>query len=84
MQRLLIVLWSVMLSFVVLALIGTTSLLSNLVEATQIPLIIEVGFLTLSGIFAVLIWRFIPMPRHKLTQTLALLAPLLILSLFLT
>jgi len=84
MQRLLVVLWSVMLSFVVLALIGTTSLMSNLVEAAQISLIIEIGFVTLSGIFAVLLWRFIPMPRHKLTQILALLAPLVFFFLFLT
>jgi len=83
-HRLLIALWSVALSFVVLALIGTTNLLSHLVGAAHIQLTVEIAFFVLSGLFAVFLWRFMPLPRRPLAKILALLIPLAIFVFLLT
>jgi len=82
-RHILVTLWSVSLSFLVMALTGTTSFLSNLMGANQIPLAVDITFFILSGIFAVILWRFFSHPHTILAKILAFLPPFLIFIMFL-
>jgi len=61
--HLLIILWAVALALLVLALVGTSNILSNLFGQTSLSLIVEISFFVLSGIFALLLWRFFSFPK---------------------
>jgi len=69
----LIALWSVALAFLMLSLAGMSHLLSNLAEENQVIPIVEIAFFVLSGIFAVILWRYLPAPRTMFGKFLAFL-----------
>jgi len=81
--RLLMILWAVALAFLVLALAGMSHFFSALFGDDAVSIAVEMAFFTLSGIFAVLLWRFFSPPQSYLMWLFACLLPILVFIIFL-
>jgi len=79
----LIALWSTALAFLLLFFTGTTSLLSSLFGTAALVPIVEIAFFVLSGVFAVILWRFVSPPQKRLSKLLGFFLPFAIFIIFL-
>ncbi|WP_429136325.1 hypothetical protein [Bartonella heixiaziensis] len=81
-DRLLLILWAVMLAFLCVSWLGTTHILSRIFPITYIGNIADMLFLFLSALFAGILWWNIPQPISLKTKLVAFLPPVLVLVFF--
>lgn len=76
-ERLLIALWSVMVSFFIVYALGFTNILSSLVSPSYIGYVVDVIFVVIAVVFAFLFWKLIPRSLSLKVKTAAFLPPFL-------
>ncbi len=81
-DRILLVLWAVMLSFFCVSWLGTTHILSEMFAVSYISNIADFLFFFLSTLFAGILWWKIPQPLSLKMKLAAFLLPVLILFFF--
>ncbi|WP_345095970.1 hypothetical protein [Bartonella acomydis] len=83
-DRILLILWAVMLAFFCISWLGTTHILSRIFTAAYISNIVDILFFFLSALFAGILWWSIPQPMSWKMKLAAFLPPALFLFLFIT
>ncbi|EJF78379.1 hypothetical protein ME7_00370 [Bartonella birtlesii LL-WM9] len=83
-DRILLVLWAVMLAFFCVSWLGTTHILSGIFPAAYMSNIADMLFFVLSALFAGILWLSIPQPMSWKMKLAAFMPPALILLLFIT
>ncbi len=78
-DRILLVLWAVMLAFFCVSWLGITHILSEMFAVSYISNIADFLFFFLSALFAGILWWKIPQPLSLKTKLAAFLPPVLIL-----
>ncbi|EJF85664.1 hypothetical protein [Candidatus Bartonella washoeensis] len=81
-DRLLLILWAVMLAFLCVSWLGTTHILSRIFPITYIGNIVDMLFLFLSALFAGILWWRVPQPMPLKIKLAAFLPPAFILFFF--
>ncbi|WP_375617714.1 MULTISPECIES: hypothetical protein [unclassified Bartonella] len=81
-DRILLVLWAVMLAFFCVSWLGTTHILSEMFAVFYISNIADFLFFFLSALFAGTLWWKIPQPLSLKMKLAAFLLPVLILFFF--
>ncbi|EJF81635.1 Uncharacterised protein [Candidatus Bartonella washoeensis] len=81
-DRLLLILWAVMLAFLCVSWLGTTHILSQIFPITYIGNIVDILFLFLSALFAGVLWWIVPQPMPLKIKLAAFLPPVLVLLFF--
>ncbi|EJF81892.1 hypothetical protein [Bartonella doshiae] len=81
-DRILLVLWAVMLAFFCVSWLGTTHILSRMFSATSIVNIADILFFVLSAFFATILWLRVPQPISLKMKLVAFLPPALVLFFF--
>ncbi|MDD9333789.1 MAG: hypothetical protein PV354_09010 [Bartonella sp.] len=80
-DRVLLILWAVILAFFCVSWLGTTNILSKIFFVSHINIIIDILFFFLCSLFAGILWWIIPKPM-SLKMKLAAFLPLILVSLF--
>ncbi|WP_273723836.1 hypothetical protein [Bartonella sp. AU18XJBT] len=78
-DRILLVLWAVILAFFCVSWLGTTHILSGMFTVAYISNIADFLFFFLSALFAGILWWKIPQPMSLKMKLAAFLLPVLIL-----
>ncbi|WP_345113947.1 hypothetical protein [Bartonella jaculi] len=81
-DRFLLILWAVMLSFLCVSWLGTTHVLSQMFPISYIGNIADILFLFLSALFAGILWWNVPQPMSLKMKLVAFLPPALVLFFF--
>ncbi|WP_246464817.1 hypothetical protein [Bartonella phoceensis] len=81
-DRILLVLWAVMLAFFCVSWLGTTHILSQIFPIVYIGNIADVLFFFLSVLFAGILWWSVPQPMSLKMKMAAFLPPAFILLCF--
>ncbi|UNE53483.1 hypothetical protein [Bartonella machadoae] len=81
-DRILIVVWAVMLAFFCVSWLGTTHILSRIFAVAYVGNIADILFFFLSALFAVILWWRLPQPIPLKIKLAASLPPALIFLLF--
>ncbi|WP_455481434.1 hypothetical protein V3564_01850 [Bartonella sp. B12(2025)] len=81
-DRILLVLWAVMLAFFCVSWLGSTHILSRMFAVAYISDIADILFFFLSALFAGILWWKIPQPMPWKMKLTAFLPPALILFFF--
>lgn len=81
-DRILLILWAVMLAFFCVSWLGTTHILSRMFSVTYIGNIADILFFFLSALFAGILWWSIPQPISWKIKLAAFLPPAFILFFF--
>ncbi|MCZ2158207.1 hypothetical protein NPX99_02745 [Bartonella sp. 220] len=81
-DRILLILWAVILAFFCVSLVGTTHILSQIFPITYIGNIADILFFFLSALFAGILWWSIPQPMSLKMKLAAFLPLVLILFVF--
>lgn len=81
-DRVLLILWAVMLAFLCVSWLGTTHILSRIFSATYIGDIADILFFFLCALFTGILWWGIPQPMPLKMKLAASLPPLLVLLFF--
>lgn len=81
-DRILLILWAVMLAFFCVSWLGTTHILSGVFSADSISNIADILFFFLSILFAGILWWSVPQPMSLKMKLAAFLPPVLILFFF--
>lgn len=76
-DRFLIVVWAVLLAFLTVLLLGTTTILSQWFGIVDIANTVNIIFVILSLVFAIIIWCFLPRPLSVFMKIAASLPPLI-------
>ncbi|WP_041578448.1 membrane protein [Bartonella vinsonii] len=82
-DRILLVLWAVILAFFCVSLVGTMHILSRIFPIAYIGNIADILFFFLSALFAGILWWSIPQPM-SLKMKLAAFLPLALILFFFT
>ncbi|WP_246588311.1 hypothetical protein [Bartonella raoultii] len=78
-DRILLIIWAVMLAFVCVSWLGTTHILSRIFPIDSISNIADILFFFLSTVFAGVLWWSIPQPIPLKIKLAAFLPPIFIL-----
>ncbi|WP_455475621.1 hypothetical protein [Bartonella sp. B17] len=78
-DRLLLILWAVMLAFFCVSWLGTTHILSGMFSVAYIGNIADILFFFLSAFFAGILWLSVPQPLSLKIKLAALLPPVFVL-----
>ncbi|WP_375622910.1 MULTISPECIES: hypothetical protein [unclassified Bartonella] len=81
-DRILLVLWAVILAFFCVSWLGTTHILSRMFTVAYMSNIADFLFFFLSALFAGILWWKIPQPMSLKMKLAAFLLPVLILCFF--
>ncbi|OLL53938.1 hypothetical protein [Bartonella henselae] len=81
-DRILLILWAVMLAFFCVSWLGTTHILSQIVSIAYINNIADILFFFLSALFAGILWWNVPHPMPLKMKLAAFLLPAFILFFF--
>lgn len=81
-ERILLVLWAVMLAFFCVSWLGTTHILSQMFSVTYIGTIADILFFFLSALFAGILWWIVPKTMTLKMKLAAFLPPVLVLLFF--
>ncbi|WP_375649072.1 hypothetical protein [Bartonella sp. OT172YNZD] len=81
-DRILLVLWAVILAFFCVSWLGTTHILSGMFTVAYMSNIADFLFFFLSALFAGILWWKIPQPMSLKMKLAAFLLPVLILCFF--
>ncbi|WP_375658833.1 hypothetical protein [Bartonella sp. MR30HLJHH] len=81
-DRILLVLWAVILAFFCVSWLGTTHILSGMFTVAYISNSVDFLFFFLSALFAGILWWKIPQPMSLKMKLAAFLLPVLILFFF--
>ncbi|WP_375653299.1 hypothetical protein [Bartonella sp. OD88NMGDW] len=81
-DRILLVLWAVILAFFCVSWLGTTHILSGMFTVAYISNIADFLFFFLSALFSGILWWKIPQPMSLKMKLAAFLLPVLILFFF--
>ncbi|KEC55484.1 hypothetical protein [Bartonella koehlerae] len=81
-DRILLILWAVMLAFFCVSCLGTTHILSQIVSVAYIDNIVDILFFFLSALFAGTLWWNVPQPMPLKMKLAAFLPPVFIFFLF--
>ncbi|MCZ2328568.1 hypothetical protein [Bartonella sp. F02] len=78
-DRILLILWAVMLSFFCVSWLGTTHILSQMFSVIYINTIVDILFFLLCVLFAGILWWNIPQPMPLKMKLAASLPPALVI-----
>ncbi|WP_330167386.1 hypothetical protein [Bartonella grahamii] len=81
-DRILLILWAVILAFFCVSWLGTTHILSRMFTVAYMSNIADFLFFFLSALFAGILWWKIPQPMSLKMKLAAFLLPVLILFFF--
>ncbi|WP_332060382.1 hypothetical protein [Bartonella sp. CB74] len=81
-DRVLLVIWAVMLAFFCVSWLGTTHILSQMFSIAYIGNIADILFFFLSALFAGILWLSVPQPMSLKMKLAAFLPPAVILFSF--
>ncbi|AFR26187.1 hypothetical protein [Bartonella quintana] len=81
-DRILLILWAVMLAFFCVSWLGTTHILSRMVPTSYIDNIVDILFFFLSALFAGILWLSVPQPMSLKMKLAAFMPPAFILFCF--
>ncbi|WP_455482415.1 hypothetical protein V4P56_01985 [Bartonella sp. B35(2025)] len=81
-DRILIILWAVILAFFCVSWLGTTHILSQIFSIAYISNIADILFFFLSALFAGILWFRVPQPIPLKIKLVAFLPPVFILFFF--
>lgn len=81
-DRIITLLWAVVLAFLMSTWLGTTNILSQTLQVTNIAYAADVIFVVTCAIFAGCIWFLMPKPLSVKARLAALLPPALIILYF--
>ena len=81
-DRIITLLWAVVLAFLTSIWLGTTNILSQTLQVTNIAYAADIIFVVICAIFAGCIWYLMPRPLSMQARLAALLLPALILLYF--
>ncbi|WP_246786270.1 hypothetical protein [Bartonella taylorii] len=81
-DRILLVLWAVMLAFFCVLWLGTTRILSQMFPVVYIGTIADILFFFLSALFAGILWWSVPHPMSLKMKMAAFLPPIFVLFFF--
>ncbi|WP_455474531.1 hypothetical protein [Bartonella sp. B30(2025)] len=78
-DRILLILWAVMLAFLCVSWLGTTHILSGMFSVAYITNIVDILFFFLSAFFAGILWLTMPQPLSLKIKLAAFLPPAFVL-----
>lgn len=77
-DRILLILWAVMLAFFCVSWLGTTHILSQMFPTINVSNIADILFFFLSALFSGILWLNVPQPLSLKIKLAAFLLPILL------